>query len=290
MWLFLSLVSALFLSFRRVLDKRLSGKLSFYALGWAGQFFCLPAAIVLLFFTPIPDLTTLPFLNFWLPLFIIWFVLYPVQIHFYFKSINEAELSLVLPLLSMIPVFNVGISSLVLREFPSMVGLLGIFAILVGVFILNKRPGMGLKQYFTKVAEQRASLYMIIASASIATGSTLDKLVIQASHPLFYNFMNTLGATVVLFVIATLRKQNDIAAVRKHLPTFLTIGAIYSVSYVAYLVALSTGFTSYVVAVRSTNTLIASYIGMLMLGEQRAQNKTAALIVILLGLFMISQA
>jgi drug/metabolite transporter (DMT)-like permease len=287
MWFLSILISAFLLALRRILEKRLSDKMSFFTLGWAIQFFCLPLAVILLFFTPVPNPLHLSFLRFWIPLLIIWIALYPIQTHYFYKSIHEAELSLVLPLLSLIPVLNTLISFILLRELPSPLGFTGIFCILIGIFILNKKASTPLNAYFKELMEHKASIYMIITSVSIAVGSTLDKIAIKASNPYFYNFANTLGAGISLFIIASVQRQNHFRAVMKYSKELLLIGTIFSFSYLGYLIAVSSGLVSYVVAIRSTNLIIASLIGILFLGESKERKKFISFAIILVGLLCI---
>src|SRR5689334_17614202 len=115
MWFLLALLSSISYSFRRFSEKTLTERADYFTLGFAVQAFSLPGIALLLFFTTIPNLFSLSH-NFWIPLLIIWLLFYPLQAYFYYRSLKEGEISYVLPLMSLIPIFTILSSWLLLHE------------------------------------------------------------------------------------------------------------------------------------------------------------------------------
>jgi len=289
MWFFLSLASTFLYSFRRFSEKKLADKTDHFILGWAVQAFSLPGVALTLFFATIPGLTSLSY-NFWIPLLIIWLILYPLQAYFYYKSLKEGEVSFVLPLMSTIPIFTVVISWFLLGELPSFVGFLGIFSIVAGIYSLNIRPNTHLLSPLIHLFRDKPSLFMIINCLCLALGSTLDKVAIKASNPLFYGFINTLGATIILFIIATLTNKNFSSSTKNNLKGFSLLGILQTVAFICYTIALNTGIVSYVLAIKSSAAILGSVLGVIFLKEKLTKPKTAALFFIFLGLIFIALA
>lgn len=289
MWFFLSLASTFLYSFRRLSEKKLSQKLDHFTLGFAVQAFSLPGIGLLLFLADIPSLFSLSG-NFWYPLLIIWAFLYPLQAFFYYKSLKHGDISFVLPLMSFIPIFNILTTWVLIGELPSFVGFLGILAIVAGIYSLNTKPDLGILNPITHLFKDRPSLFMIINCACLAFGATLDKIAIQASNPLFYTVINTLGASIVLFIIARFTNKHVFTPVKKNYKDLGFIGIFQSLAFTAYIVALNTGIVPYVLAIKSSSAILGSIWGFVFLKESLTKYKVIALLFITLGLGLIALA
>lgn len=282
MWITFALLSALFLAVRRLFEKSLTAQLSFFSLGWIVQIFSLPLTAGLLFWTAVPNPLALSG-NFWYPLLIIWLILYPIQTYCYYRSIREGQLSEVLPLLSLTAVFNIFVSWWMIGERPTLFGALGIASIVLAIYILRLQEHEDLLYPFRHFFTHKASVLMMVNSVSIALGSTLDKVAIQASNPLYYNFMNTLGAGIVLFVIARMQRVADLPVIKKVFPLLLVVGLFQSLSYTSYILALSSNYVAYAVAIKGSNVIIGALLGIWFLREEFTRKKVMSLGFIGLG-------
>lgn len=287
MWFFLALASTFLYSFRRLSEKRLSENLNHFVLGFAVQAFSLPGIALLLFFAPIPNLFSLS-INFWYPLLIIWLFLYPLQAYFYYKSLKSGEISFVLPLMSFIPIFNIISTWWLIGEIPSFMGFVGILAIVVGIYSLNIRPNTHLISPITHLFRDKPSMFMLINCACLAFGATLDKIAIKASNPLFYTFVNTLGASIILLIIAKLTTKQIFYPVQKNYKSLGYIGVFQSVAFTCYIVALNTGIVPYVLAIKSSSAILGSIWGFIFLKESMSKYKLIALSFISLGIILIA--
>lgn len=289
MWFLFALTSTFFYSFRRFSEKGLSEKIDHFTLGWAVQAFSLPLITVLLFFTTIPTLFSLSG-RFWIPLLIIWFILYPLQAYFYYRSLKEGNVTYVLPLMSLIPIFNVLISWFLVQEIPSLLGFLSIIFIVIGVYFLNVKKNMQFLSPFTHLFRDRPSLFMIINCICLALGSTLDKIAIQVSNSLFYSFINTLGASTILLIIARINNKHFTLTIKRNFNSFLVVGILQALGFTSYIVALQMGIVSYVVAIKSANVILASIWGLLFLKETFNRYQTISFALIFSGLVLIAFA
>lgn len=287
MWFALALFSAVLLSFRRVGEKQLSSKLNHFTLGWLIQLLSLPFMVLALivagrWLNPL-QLSA----NFWLPLVIIWLVIYPLNTIGYFKALKSGQLSKVLPVHSLIPAMSLLLAWVVLGEVPSLLGILGVALIVLGVYVVNMK-GAKLHNPFKPFVEDKASLFMLLSAVSIAAGGVLDKIAVKASEPLYYNVFNTVGAVIILYILARALSGRESVGIKKNMKSLLTVGTLQGVAYTAYLVAISIGPVAYVVSIRSGNVLIGSLLGALFLKEALTRSKAVAFGLILAGFVMLA--
>src|SRR3989344_8294931 len=171
MWIPFALLSALIWSGTRIYEKRLTGTFGNFTLGFAIKVFAILPILAFVFLLPgSREIASLPW-DFWLPLLIIWFILYPIQTYLLFRAIREGEISTVTPVMALLPVFNVVTSFFLLGEIPSMIGFLGIVLIVWGTyFMLKNKSEPGVKNNFSLPV-----LLMLGCVFSMAAGSSLDK-------------------------------------------------------------------------------------------------------------------
>jgi len=286
MWLSFALLSSLISGGRRVYDKYLTNTFENFAMGFIVQAFSLLPSVILIFILPHgTEVGMLPW-RFWWPLLIIWFILYPVQTYLMYRAVREADISTVTPVMCLLPVFNVGTSFLLLGEVPSIFGFLGIFLIVFGTyFALSQKKGNN--------SFSAPVLFMVLAMFCIAIGSSLDKVAIQVSNPVFYGFMNTLGASVVFFVLIYLYKEkHSLKQMRstKWLLPFILLGVLQAISFTSSMYAFKYGPVSYVLSIRAGSYILAGLYGIIVLKETFSTRKAIALLFFLTGVIALAFA
>ena len=193
-------------------------------------------------------------------------------------------MSVVTPVMALLPVFNVGTSFLLLGEVPSVFGWLGILLIVFGTYLMLWKKSKT-KNIAIPV------LLMIGAMFCIAIGSTLDKVSIQVSNPVFYGFMNTLGASVVFLILMYFYKEkNSFTEMKSRFWVLTFLGIIQAVSFVSYMYAFKYGQTSYVLAIRAGAYVLAGLYGIFFLKEVVTRRKIIAIICFLIGVLALAFA
>lgn len=283
-WIGLALFSAIMLASRRVYEKDLTGSFSNYTVGFLTQAFAIvPSALLLLFF-PIPSsILALPW-DFWWPLLIIWFVLYPIQTYFTYIALKEGDLSDVTPVIALLPVFNMLTSYILIGELPTILGVGGILLIVIATLLVLTQG-----RRLSELTIKRPVLFALISVASVALGSSLDKIAITASTPVFYSFANLTGSAVVLGAIAWWFGQLvELRNIRPRLVALHGMGIMRTLAVAASMVAFSLGPTAYVLAVRSSSFIMTAAYGMWRLNEAITVRKISALILFTGGLVLIT--
>jgi uncharacterized membrane protein len=127
-------------------------------------------------------------------------------------------------------------------------------------------------------------LYSLFGLIINAMAGVLDKRAIDASGPMYYSFVSTLGAVVTMFVSARVTGVSEMPQIKQQAKPLLIAGVLFGLSYAAYILALVSGPLAYVMAIRSSSALlIGSLIGFWFFKEQFTKPKFVALILIMAG-------
>jgi uncharacterized membrane protein len=287
MWIFLALLSALLAAIRRTQEKQLTEHLNHFLIAFTTQLLSLPIiGTVLLLYGRWLN----PFhlgIRFWLPLTIITVGFYPLNAFLYFQSIKQSEISNVLPLQSLWPVFSLVPAWLTLGEVPSRIGVMGILLTVCGVYALGLK-GRALHHPLQPFRESQASRYMLMAVLLVTAAGVLDKIAIVASNAIYYSFMSTIGAVFALFTATLLVKTNDYGKLRINIKELGVIGSLQGASYTTYLMAIGLGPLAYVASIRSGNVLVGSMLGILLLHEGFTKAKLLSFCLIASGAVLLA--
>ena len=287
MWFLYALASAIFASVRRTSEKQLSHKLNHFTIGWSVQLLALPVLFLALLFA---GKWINPFdlgMNFWLPIILVWIGFYPINTFLYIQALKHGELSKILPLQSLGPVFSLFLAWALIGQQPSLSAAVAIGIIVLGVYVLNLK-GAYLHNPFKIFTNDKANLYTLLCLVLVAVAGILDKIAIDASEPVYYSFVSTAGAVVTLFATAKIYKVKDTPKVKEYITPLGIAGTLFGLSYACYILALASGPLAYVSAVRSSSVLMGAFIGIVFLKEQLTAPKMAAFILITVGSVLLS--
>jgi uncharacterized membrane protein len=287
MWILWALLSALFAATRRTNQKRIANKLNHFTIGLGVQLFALPVVTAVLLYQGNFLNPLILGGNFWLPLLVVSFVFYPVNTFLSVQAIKNDELSKVLPLQSLWPVFSLLPAGVTFHEIPSLVATIGIALTVSGVYVLGLK-GRALHHPLQPFREERGSRYMLFGVILVTAAAVLDKIAIQASGAVYYSFASTVGAVIALSFTYVICKVGEMKAMRKNLRELGIIGTFQGVSYLTYLLAINAGPIAYVTAIRGSNVLIGAFLGVVLLKEQLTRPKIASFFLIAAGSVLLA--
>jgi uncharacterized membrane protein len=287
MWIFWALISAILVASRRPFEKKIINELHHFTYGFLMQCVSLPilAAIVILngkLLNPF-NLSA----RFWLPVIIVSVGFYPLNMYLYKHAIKEGELSKVLPLQSLWPVFTLLLAWLTIGEVPSVIAAVGVILTVLGIYALGLKTRR-LHHPLQPFREDKSSRAMLAGVLVVTLVSILDKTAIQASNPLFYSLVSTLGAMLTLFVAMTISRQKITASLRPLAKQMSIIGTLQGSTYTTYLLAVATGPVAYVSAIRSTNILMGSVLGIVIFNEKLTRPKIISFLLIISGAVLLT--
>jgi len=281
-WLILALTTAFSLSTADALTKRALRGTDELVVAWVRQGYSLPFLVLPLFFIPIPQLDR----TFWLTLA----ALLPLEITaliLYVRAIRVSPLSLSIPFLALSPVFIIIIAFLLLGERPSGAGLLGVALIAGGAWTLNASASReGLLGPMRAIAREPGSVLMIIVALIYSVTSTLGKVAVLHSGPVFFGLFYPFILTLILTAALAARGKMRLAASRPW--TFLSIGFFTAAMIVTHFIAISLTQVAYMISVKRTSLIFSVIYGRVLFGEEKVTERLAGSVVMAAGVALIA--
>jgi uncharacterized membrane protein len=134
-----------------------------------------------------------------------------------FRALVSSEISLSIPMLSFTPIFLVGTSALVLGEYPSVVGVVGILIIVAGSYILNtSAEHERITDPFRAMVSHPGVMGMLVVAFLYAISINFDKIVILNSDPYFGAGFTILLMGISFAVIAALEQKGFLPLILCH--------------------------------------------------------------------------
>jgi len=199
---------------------------------------------------------------------------------FYSKSIKNTDVSLALPVLSLSPLVVVPFAWIMLGETPSAKGFAGILLIGCGLVALSVGGGIKFSGFFRDKGVKFALITVLIW----AVVASLDKMALRFVHPVVYPMFCAAGIAAVFLPFTSAEKF-----LRKdRLLLLLPLGMINAGLFLTHMLALNTGFVSYIIAVKRSGMIVGVLLGWLLFGERSPGSRLLASIVIVAGIFLLT--
>jgi uncharacterized membrane protein len=278
-WVLFALTTAFALSTADALSKRALRDTDDLVMVWVREGYALPFLALAFLFVPVPKLDTV----FWLtvaglvPLEIISLILY-------IKAIRLSPLSLTVPFLALSPVFIIFIAFAFLGEIPDRSGVLGIFLITVGAYMLNA-SAQGVLGPIKAIFKEPGSLLMLVVAVIYSVTSTLGKVAVQHSSPVFFGFFYPFTLTIVLTIF--LGARGKLGHVFSKPAVFIPIGLCTSAMIISHFIAISMTQVAYMIAVKRTSLVFSVIYGWLLFKEEKIKERLVGSALMLAGMVMI---
>ncbi len=271
MWVFLSLLSAFFLASSDAVTKHYLRDENEYMITWLRYIFSLPPLLLIGLWIDVPDLDS----TFWLVVFIA-LPMEILAIVLYIKAIKVSDLSLVLPFLSLTPVFLIFVSWVILAERVTVEGAAGIFFVALGGYTLQASSlKRGVLEPLRVLARDRGVIYMVIVALLYSFTSTLGKKAILHSSPLFFPLVYFPLVTVFFtpLTLLNLRTKRQLMDFKRELKGALLAGLLYGMMIVSHMLAIGISEVSYMIAIKRSSMLIGSIYGFLFFKEKSVRER-----------------
>lgn len=278
-WVLFALTTAFALSTADALSKRALRDTDDLVMVWVREGYALPFLALAFLFVPVPKLDTV----FWLtvaglvPLEIISLILY-------IKAIRLSPLSLTVPFLALSPVFIIFIAFAFLGELPDRSGVIGILLITAGAYMLNA-SAQGVLGPIKAIFKEPGSLLMLVVAVIYSVTSTLGKVAVQHSSPVFFGFFYPFTLTVVLTVF--LGAKGKLGSVFSKPAVFIPIGLCTSAMIISHFIAISMTQVAYMIAVKRTSLVFSVIYGWLLFKEEKIKERLIGSALMLAGMVMI---
>ncbi|MGB9716721.1 MAG: EamA family transporter [Thermodesulfovibrionales bacterium] len=285
-WVILSLISAFTLATSDAFTKKALTSNNEYIVAWMRLILSLPLLLLSLLFIPFPQLDRFFYIAFFLSL-----PLELLSIVLYIKALRLSPLSLTLPFLALTPLFLIFVSYIIVGEKVSLLGGLGIFLIALGSYTLNiNKIKDGLFEPIRAITKEKGSLLMIGVSFIYSITSSLGKVAIAHSSPLFFGATYFTALVLIFTPIALYKGRNDfMVSSRRHQFSFsiLLPGIFYSLMVISHMLAMSIGKVAYVISVKRMSLLIGVFYGWLFFREENIKERLLGAMLMFIGFVMV---
>ena len=287
-WILLSLLSAFALATSDAFTKRALKTGNEYLVAWFRLLFSLPLLLFFLIMFPRPNLDSEFF-----KAFIIALPLEILSVILYIKALRLSPLSLTLPFLSLTPVFVIVVSYAILGEKVSLQGMSGILFLAAGSYVLHIHDSnKGILDPIRAILKEKGSVLMIFVALIYSITSSLGKMAIQHSSPLFFGATYVVLLTLFFTPVALWKGRQDIRDfVKDKLYSGLALpGIFYSIMVASHMLAINLTNVAYMISVKRTSVIIGVLYGYFLFRERHIKERLAGAIIMFVGFVMIVTA
>ena len=283
MWIIYALLTALFLATSDALTKHVLVSKDEYFVAWARLLFALPILLITLFFIRWPLLNG----TFWiatacaLPLEIGAVILYT-------KALKVSPISLTIPFLAFTPLFIILTSYLLLGEKISSRGGAGILLIAAGSYALNiHKAKESIYDPIKAIFKEKGALMMIMVAFLYSFTSTLGKMAIENSSPIFFGSFYFILLTVLFTPIALTKNKDKIVFTKRDIRALIFIGISYSLMIIFHMLAMSLTTVAYMISIKRISLIFSIVYGHILFKEERMSERLFGGMVMLVGFALI---
>ncbi len=282
-WLIFSILTALFESMKDVLSKKSLKNTDNYIVSWSYSFFSLPFLIPILFFMEIPSLS----IRFWIIIIVAGF-LGSISTILYMKAIQASDLSITAPMLTFVPLFLLITSPLMVGEFPNPIGLIGIFLIFAGSYLLNiKEINIGYLYPFRKLLKENGPKLMLLVAFLWSISSNIHKMGIQASSPIFWVISTEISLTVILTPVMLYKSKKNLPQIKAGWKALLPIGFTGALALIFQMNALKLALVVYVISIKHTSAILDVLFGHFIFKEKNVYERLTGAAIMVIGVLFI---
>lgn len=283
MWFYYAIITAFSQATSDAITKKTLQRADEYIVAWLRLLSSVPYLLIALFIIEIPETDS----TFWavliaaLPLEVTAFILY-------IRALKESPLSLTIPFLAFTPVFLIFTSFLILGELPDKSGTAGVILIAAGAYTLNLHmKKKGLLKPIMAIIKERGSLMMLIVSFIYSITSSLGKLAILHSSPIFFGALYFIILALAFTPIVMFKSRNNFGQIIKNYKYFGFLGFFHSLMVITHMVAMSLTQVTYMIAVKRTSLLFSAGYGYFLFKEEKLRERLLGSILMIIGVALI---
>lgn len=208
----------------------------------------------------------------------------------YFKAIKRSELSVTVPLITLTPLFMLLTSPILIGEFPSALGVVGIVLIVVGTYISNlSEDPKKIFAPFVALLKNQGSRYMLLVAFIWSITSNIDKIGVEETSPIYWAFTKDFVILLYLIPILLWKSKKPFLQIRNRKWPLLMVGFFKSTSVVTQMFAIQFILVPYVVSIKRASSVFIILFAFFYMNERKNfRNRMIGIIIILLGLLVIA--
>ncbi len=213
------------------------------------------------------------------------------------KALKSSDLSITVPMLTFTPLFLLITSPVMVGEFPGIFGLIGIFLIVTGSYLLNinhnkKSLSQGYRNRylapFKALLKEKGPRLMLVVAFIWSITSNIDKIGLQNSSPLFWVIAVDIYVALLMLPLCTFRRNRKTAQIRANWRALLTLGLFGGLTAVCQMTAISLTLVAYVISIKRTSAIGGVLFGYLIFKEKGIRARLVGAIVMVFGVLFIT--
>ncbi len=281
----LALAAALLFAAREGFTKKATQKFDVITIFWVTTVLSLPVYIIGVLIQGMPPINDV----FWLALGAN-SSLFLVTSLLLIYAVKISPLSLTIPLLSFSPAIMLFTSWIMISEFPSVGGIVGIALIPLGALLLNmNNTSKGFIAPIRALKSEKGSRYVLIVAIIWSITANGDKIAIQNSSPVFYLLaINIVMASVLTIILLYKYKTSFLSKVSRNFLLLTSVSAAYSIGTLFQMFAIERILVPYVIAIKRAGLILGGIlIGTLFFKEKNFRYKITGGLIMSVGIIII---
>ncbi|MDD3754787.1 MAG: EamA family transporter [Methanobacterium sp.] len=300
-WLIFAWLTALFESFTDVASKKSLKNVDMYLTAFFIRFsaflFLIPVLFLVIFLWGVPTIGP----QFWVAL-LIGGSLNVLTTVLYMKALKHSDLSISVPMLAFTPLFLLVTSPLIVGEFPTTLGLVGIILIVSGSYILNINEfKKGYLAPFKALLQEKGPKLMLIVAFIWSITSNYDKIGAVNSSPIIWVVAVNLFIAISIFPILLTsnkdyfqKKRSSLVKdgsywelIKENKNILLLTGFLSALTIIFQIYAITLTLVAYVIAIKRTSVCFGVIWGHLIFHEKGVKERLTGAVVMVLGVVLI---
>jgi len=202
----------------------------------------------------------------------------------YIFALKKSDVSLCAPMLNITPLAMILTSFLILDELPSVPGALGIFAIVIGAYILTTEK----QRYFAKIFKDKGVQLALCTAIIYSITANLDKLGVLLINAQSYITLSMFFSFIFLLTFSSaFSKKFWRSLEKKSALLLLPVACVAALALYFQLLAIVLTKASYVIAIKRLSTLMTALLGGKIFKEKEVRKRTLAACVMVIGVLLI---
>jgi drug/metabolite transporter (DMT)-like permease len=258
-----------------------------YVNSWALRFFALPFLFFLFIISGgIPEIEQgfYSSLAITVPIGIVSTVLY-------MKALDVSDISTISPIAGLSPLLLLITTPLIVNEFPSTIGLVGIMMATAGVYLLkiNEGTSTGILKPFKLLSNNPGAKYILLVVLLYSISAPVDKIAVEASTPIMYTLSHHIGVLSVLTPLMVYKNGSEtVPKIRDNFKWISAVGVLSGLASLLQMIALTYTLVVYVIAAKRCGILISVLYGAKNNNERFTKQRIISTVAIIIGLILMS--
>lgn len=291
----LSVITAIFASLHDSFINKSSKKGDPYLIALAINIFCVPIILLALFFTGIPDTNS----TFWLVVFIK-VPLISLTGLLRAKAHQNAEQSLIIPMLCFTPIFVMFLAPFFLNQPIKPLGALGITILVIGAYFLNiSKYKEGFWEPIGAIYQNIGARYMLLVAFiwSITTildgigvknaGSSISNLFLSLKAGVFWLFCTQMFSSILMLIAIALRREKY-PIQNKDLKILISIGVTNGILEITQMCAMGLISAAYVNSIKRLSIIFSILTGHFYFKEKDFKERMIGSLIMIFGFILIT--